>query len=152
MTIAHESSSVGDSMVSPEAVLWMIDDNPADIEIGGIVCETINFPGHFVAFTNGQEALERLAAVWENRLERPDVILLDVNMPKMSGLAVLRALRQDPRWAALPVVIFSTSSNEEAVARRDGATDYVVKPDFLVGTMSAIRGVIRRFCRTRPRS
>lgn len=148
MTTARGSSSMRDGVVSPDAVLWMIDDNPADIEIGGIVCESIGFPGRFVPFTSGQEALERLAVAWESELERPDVILLDVNMPKMSGLAVLRALRHDTRWATLPVVIFSTSANEEAIARRDGATDYVVKPDLLVGTMSAIRGVITRFCKT----
>lgn len=148
MTSSSKPLKPPDSVVSSDAVLWMVDDNQADLEIGGIVCETIGFPGRFVPFTTGREALERLAVVWEQEEERPDVILLDVNMPRMSGLAVLRTIRQDSRWATLPVVIFSTSSNEEPVARRDGATDYVIKPDLLTDTISAIGGVIARFCKT----
>ncbi|HEX3132302.1 MAG TPA: response regulator [Planctomycetota bacterium] len=140
---------MGERAVSTDAVLWMVDDNPADLEIGGIVCETIGFPGHFVPFATGQEMLETLAKIWTHERQRPDVILLDVNMPRMSGLAVLRALRQDQRWAALPIVMFTTSANEEQVARRDGATDYVIKPDLLMETMSAIRGVIARYCKVR---
>lgn len=149
MIPTHGTTSTSERAVSADAVLWMVDDNPADLEIGGIVCETIGFPGHFVPFTNGQEALERLARLWADESQRPDVILLDVNMPRISGLAVLRALRQDQRWATLPVVMFSTSANEEPVARRDGATDYLIKPDLLVDTMSAIRGVIARYCKPR---
>lgn len=150
MTSANTPSGPTDSSVRPDAVLWMVDDNPADLEIGGIVCETIGFPGHFLPFTTGQAALDHLTAVWGQEQERPDVILLDVNMPRMSGLAVLRALRQDPRWAGVPVVMFSTSANEEQIARRDGATDYVIKPDVLRDTISAIRRVILRFCKVRP--
>lgn len=132
--------------ISRQSVLWMIDDNPADLDIASIVCETMNFPGSFVTFTEGMSALARLAEVWES-LERPDVILLDVNMPHMSGLSVLRAIRQQPRWRDLPVVMFSTSANEAAVARRDGATDYLLKPDVLVGTVRTIRAVVGRYCR-----
>lgn len=109
----------------------MVDDNPADLEIASIVREKMtDFTGRFVPFTSGPEALSHLAAVWAQEQERPDVIMLDVNMPRMSGLAVLRTLRQDPRGVTLPVVMFSTSANEEMFARRDGAMDYVVKPIF----------------------
>ena len=128
----------------------MVDDNPADLEIASIVREKMtDFTGRFVPFTSGPEALSHLAAVWAQEEERPDVIMLDVNMPRMSGLAVLRTLRQDPLWVTLPVVMFSTSANEEMFARRDGAMDYVVKPFFLEDTMSVFRGVIDRFCKGR---
>jgi two-component system, response regulator len=135
--------------ISEEAVLWMIDDNPDDLEIGSIVCETMHFPGRFVSFADGAAALARLAEVWGGR-EQPDVLLLDVNMPRMSGLAVLRAIRRDPRWRHLPVVMFSTSANEAPVARRDGATDYLLKPDMITGALRAIRNVVERFCRRTP--
>ena len=151
MTPTTQPPRLGENMIRSDAVLWMIDDNVADLEIGEIVCETIGFSGRIVTFTNGPEALSRLADVWAQEQERPDVIMLDVNMPRMSGLAVLRALRQDLRWTTLPVVMFSTSANEEMFARRDGATDYVVKPSLLDDTMSAFRGVIDRFCKTGSR-
>lgn len=134
---------------STDAVLWMVDDNPADLEIIAIVCEKLRFPGRFVAFPNGQDALTNLEGCWEKPDERPDVILLDVNMPRLSGLAVLRALRHDPRWMHLPVVMFSTSGNEREVAQRDGATDYLIKPGLLADTVATIREVIARFCKHR---
>lgn len=133
--------------VGADAVLWMVDDNPADLEIAEIVCDKLGFPGRFVAFANGQDVLATLADAWTDTHERPDVILLDVNMPRLSGLAVLRLLRTDPRWLRLPVVMFSTSGNEEAIARRDGATDYLLKPNLLADTVVAIRGVIERYCK-----
>lgn len=135
--------------ISADSVLWMVDDNPADLEISTIVCEMMHFPGRFVPFSDGVVALARLAEVWDGR-DRPDAILLDVNMPRLSGLAVLRAIRKEPRWRELPVVMFSTSVNEAAVARRDGATDYLLKPDILAGTLRAIRSVVERFCRRDP--
>ena len=135
--------------VGADAVLWMVDDNPADLEITQLVCEKLGFPGNFVPFTSGQSALSALPTAWDTPRERPDVILLDVNMPRLSGLAVLRLLRNDPRWSSLPVVMFSTSGNEEPTARRDGATDYLLKPNLLADTVIVIRGVIERYCAKR---
>lgn len=129
------------------AVLWMVDNNPADLEIVGIVCEMIGFRGRFVPFSDGAQAIAHLATIWERSDERPDVILLDINMPRLSGMAVLRAIRGDARWAELPLVMFSTSSNEERVARESGATGYVVKPALIPDTAAAIRGVIARWCK-----
>jgi CheY-like chemotaxis protein len=130
-----------------QGVLWVIDNNPADLEIISIVCEMIDFRGRLVTFDGGAQALERLAEMWTRLEDRPDVILLDINMPRLSGMAVLRAIRGDSRWASLPVVMFSTSYNEEPIARDAGATDYVVKPTLLSDTAAAIRRVIARHCK-----
>lgn len=63
------------------------------------------------------------------RAERPDLVLLDMLMPKLSGLEVLRALKADEATRAIPVVILSNSSREQDVeeAKRLGAADYLVK-------------------------
>lgn len=135
--------------ISPQAVLWMIDDNHSDLELGSIVCEAMHFPGRFVAFSDGVSALTRLGEVWGGP-DQPDALLLDVNMPQMGGLAVLRAIRRDPRWQDLPVVMFSSSTNEIQIAQRDGATDYLLKADVLTGTLRAFRSVVERFCRRLP--
>ena len=57
----------------------------------------------------------------------PDVILLDMMMPGMSGLDFLRALRQTPRGASVPVIVVSASDAQAAEARALGASDYLVK-------------------------
>ena len=79
----------------------------------------------FIVMTaeNGEEAL-RLA-----RTENPDLILLDVIMPKMQGFDVLRALKSDPHTSTIPVIILSNLGQEsDSVAAREmGALDYWVK-------------------------
>ena len=83
---------------------------------------------------DGAEALDYLFArgVYEGRdvLNLPLVILLDLNLPKIGGLDVLRAVRADERTRLVPVVIMSSSSEEgdRLVGYQNGANSYVVKP------------------------
>ncbi len=72
----------------------------------------------------GVDALVQVAAF------RPDLILLDVNLPQMSGLEILRNLRADPRTAAIPVVFMTAKSaaHELAELRAHGAADVIIKP------------------------
>lgn len=75
--------------------------------------------------TDGAEGLQVA------RAEMPDLILLDMLMPKLTGLEVLRALKADQATRTIPVVILSNSSREQDIeeARRLGAADYLVKAD-----------------------
>jgi CheY-like chemotaxis protein len=61
---------------------------------------------------------------------RPELILLDVDMPDMSGMDLLRLLKRTPRFAAIPVIMLTVSREREMVmeALRDGAADFIVKP------------------------
>ena len=72
----------------------------------------------------------------------PDVVLLDLNMPQMDGLAVLDAIRAQPAWAGVPVVMLSTSREERDIRAcyARGASAYVVKPvefEQFLSTLSA---------------
>jgi DNA-binding response OmpR family regulator len=73
------------------------------------------------------------------RAERPDLVILDVNMPGMSGIDVLRRLKRDAVTAAVVVVMFSAADSEEARddARDAGASDYWVKSATAVRTLEA---------------
>ena len=73
---------------------------------------------------DGEEALKYLGVA-----DRPDVVLLDIMMPEMDGLEVLRQVRKDPRLSAVPIVMFTAVSDPvlERYALEKGANDYVVK-------------------------
>lgn len=94
--------------------------------------------GHQVmAYDNGEQLEDRVAD------QRPDVLLLDIVMPKRNGYDVLRGLRKDPRTKDTPVV-FVSSKNQESDrlwGRRQGAADYLPKPF----TPEQLLGVVRQF-------
>jgi two-component system response regulator len=75
---------------------------------------------------DGQEALDLLFAGGV----RPQLILLDINMPKLTGLEVLRGLKQDPTLRRIPTVMLTTSAREEdrEASLRGGADDFLTKP------------------------
>jgi two-component system response regulator len=83
---------------------------------------------------NGVEVMEHLHALktgGEPSAQLPRFILLDLNMPKKDGREVLKEIKQNPEWKKIPVVIFSTTSNEQEMLRcyELGANSYVTKPN-----------------------
>jgi len=91
-------------------------------------------PDMLTVVSDGEQAIEYLAgegAFTDRALHPlPNLVLLDINMPKQSGLDVLAWLRSQPRFKSLPVVIFTSSSRPEDMekARQLGADDYLLKP------------------------
>ena len=77
-----------------------------------------------------REAADGEAALGMVREERPDLILMDVQLPKMSGLEVTRALRDDPATAAVPIIVVTSFalSGDEQRAMAAGASAYIAKP------------------------
>jgi two-component system response regulator len=98
---------------------------------------------HFV--DNGVELIDYLKNVTaENAADLPRFILLDLNMPKKDGREVLKELKQDVFFKKIPVIIFSTTNNEQEMRRcyELGANSYITKPNSfenLVKTVAAIR-------------
>jgi two-component system alkaline phosphatase synthesis response regulator PhoP len=99
-----------------------------------------------VAVENGIEALEKA------RSENPDVVLLDVMMPLMTGFEVLAALRKDERTRSIPVLLVTAQSREEEVLKglEMGADDYITKPFSPNELAARIKTVLLR-SRERPR-
>jgi two-component system alkaline phosphatase synthesis response regulator PhoP len=88
-----------------------------------------------VTASDGEEALARA------RENRPDLILLDVLMPRMSGLETCRRLREDMRTRSVPIIMLSTGAAEEEVAAayHSGCNDYMTKPIDAVLLLAKVR-------------
>ncbi len=93
--------------------------------VGEIACDALLASGHAAGLvTNGRDALHVI------RTRKPDLVILDCNMPELSGLLVLRELRQMPEFYDLPVLILTGRASEKDVelAYFQGANDYLKKP------------------------
>lgn len=126
-------------------IILLVDDNPDDEELTLLALEESNILNEVVVARDGVEALDYLFAAgrYADRDPRrlPQLVLLDLNLPKLDGLEVLRRLRADPRTALLPVVILTSSGEEEDVIAgyRCGANGYVRKPVDFNGFAEAIK-------------
>lgn len=114
-----------------QSVVLMAEDNPDDIELTRAAFEESKFHVNLHVVRDGVEAMAflRREGVYSDA-PRPDLLLLDINMPRMDGRQVLEAIREDPGLATLPVVMLTTSSSEEdiAFAYYKKANCYVTKP------------------------
>lgn len=131
--------SVTRARMSHTSTVFVADDNPSILQ--GLD-RALSASGHTVhTAASGPALLSMLAAQ-----EPPDLLLLDVMMPDMSGLEVLRILRRDPRWMDLPVVLI-TATNDATLpvsALRDGAVDFLTKPFRLDELLARVDSHIRR--------
>ncbi|MFB3818474.1 MAG: response regulator [Candidatus Methylomirabilales bacterium] len=106
--------------------ILLIEDDIVDQAMVREALKTIGSSVKLVVVSDGEEALEHLRAA----PERPGLILLDLNLPRMNGLEFLRELRQSEGLRCLPVVVLSTSANEPDVEEcyRLCVAGYMVKP------------------------
>ena len=115
-------------------VILLVEDNPDDEELTRVAFEESRIANELVVTRDGAEALEWIygTGAHEGRDLRvmPSVILLDLKLPKIDGLEVLKRLRADDRTRRIPVVILTSSKEQEDVARSydRGANSYVRKP------------------------
>ena len=124
-------------MVREEAIL-LVEDDPDDRELTRRVLKKNNLCNELVVAHDGEQALDYLfgTGAYEGRdtSVTPQVILLDLGLPKMSGFEVLERIRSDERTSRLPVVILTSSAEEQACVESyiRGANSCVRKPvDFL---------------------
>ena len=122
----------------------IVDDNPADV---ALICEALTGSKHGSQMKSVGDGVEAMAFL--NRRDkfsnatRPDLVILDLNLPKKDGLAVLAAMKAAPNLRRIPVVIFSTSELRKDVVRsyEVGANCYVRKPGNLNEFFSAVKSM-----------
>jgi len=132
-----------DPRARPLEVL-LVEDNPADAElIAGALMEG-GMVNRITIVEDGEEALDVLHRRGRHPgAPRPDLVLLDLNLPRKSGLEVLACAKSDPRLAAIPVVVLTTSESDEDVLRTYShyANCYVTKPVELERFYSVIHAI-----------
>ncbi|MBI4818498.1 MAG: response regulator [Deltaproteobacteria bacterium] len=120
--------------MSEEHVILLVEDNPIDEELTLRALKKSKIGNKVVVTRDGAEALDYLFArgrhAGRNLKEVPQIVLLDLNLPKMGGLEVLRIMRSDDRTKLLPVVILASSKEDQDLigGYESGANSYIVKP------------------------
>lgn len=119
-------------------IILLVEDNPDDAQLALRAFETTAVLKKIVVAHDGQEALDYLFAagpfVDRSPEFMPDVVLLDLKLPKIDGLGVLHRIRADERTRRLPVVVLTSSNEERDIVRSYnlGANSFVQKPvDFI---------------------
>ena len=126
-------------------LILLVEDNADDLELTLRAFERSKVPHQIVVARDGQEALDYLfsAGTFAGRDPHaaPEVVLLDLNLPKLDGLDVLRRMRADERTRQLPVVILTSSNEEQDVIRSYavGANSFVRKPVNFAEFLAAAR-------------
>jgi chemotaxis family two-component system response regulator Rcp1 len=116
-------------MKAPYTIL-LVEDNPADIKIMERALRDHSVPVDLTVVRDGQAALDYLLQAPAEQGRCPNLILLDLNMPGLTGRQVLERIRATPALRSVPVLVLSTSRREEEVADlyAAGANTYIQKP------------------------
>ncbi len=122
------------SELKPAHAILLVEDNPADVKITQRALKESGLAVDLIVVRDGQEAVDYLlrqgshasAATWR----RPELILLDLNLPGMHGREVLQRVRATPGLQAVPVVVLTTSRRHEDIVEMyaTGANTYIEKP------------------------
>jgi CheY-like chemotaxis protein len=109
--------------------IMLVDDSQVDIDLTILAFSRINFSKTVRIARDGAEMLEVMDH-WNAGSPLPQLILLDINLPKVSGLEVLRILKKSERTSHIPVVMLTSSTNDVDVktAYEYGANSYLIKP------------------------
>lgn len=113
-----------------DPIILLIEDNPDDVALTLRALKKSNILNTVTVACDGAEALEILLTSASVHLMPPGLILLDLNLPKIDGLEVLRRIRADERTRIIPVVVLTSSAQQEDILRSylAGANAYVRKP------------------------
>lgn len=115
-------------------VILLVEDDPAHAEIVKRNFESSRIVNRMIHVSDGQEALDylyrRAAYSQPDSSPRPGLVLLDLRLPKVDGLEVLKIVKADPSLQNIPVVILTTSASETDIAKayNNSANSYLVKP------------------------
>lgn len=114
-------------------IILIVDDNPADVELLRDAFADLRIPADFLVASDGDEALDLLARIRAAEAKPPTAILLDLNMPRVTGREVLAHVKGDSELSRIPTIILTSSSSpkDQAECLAMGADAYFTKPSTL---------------------
>lgn len=124
--------------------ILIVDDNPGDIRLTQEAMKRLKLTNRLHVAYNGMEALDFLYQRGEfKNAPRPHMILLDLNMPQMSGRELLEHIKNDPKFRAIPVVVLTSSSQEDDILKSYNlhANCYITKPVELGGLNNIVNAI-----------
>jgi len=119
------------SLPGRQIEVLLVEDDPGDVLMTKEAFEDYKLSNQLHVVNDGAEAMDFLRQQGPHTAApRPDLVLLDLNLPRMDGREVLQAIKSDPELASIPVVVLTTSEAEEDVLRSYSlhANAYVTKP------------------------
>lgn len=135
-------------------VILLVEDNPADVKITQRAFKEVGRAVELLVVRDGQEAVEYLLRQGEHAGRAdwrfPDLVLLDLNLPRLSGRELLERLRAAPATRALPVVVLTTSRRAEDITQSyaAGANTYIEKPQEFERFVAVLRTVCEYWLET----
>lgn len=117
-----------------EKKIILVEDDPDHADLIAEVLDDEGIEKNVILVRDGMDAIDcfqELSAKWNGQMEHKiRMILLDLNLPKIDGMDILKFLKKNPRYSKIPVVILSTSSDEGTIneAYKNGADDFLTKP------------------------
>lgn len=125
--------------------ILLVEDNQNDVELTMAALSEASLSNEVFVVRDGAEALAYLRNAWEvgQSTALPAVVLVDLKMPRVDGLEVLKKMKADERFRSIPVVMLTSSSEERDVLEsyKLGASAYVVKPVAFQAFLDAIKGL-----------
>ncbi len=118
------------NLVKPIEIL-MVEDNPGDVQLTREALEDCKMCNHLHVVEDGEQAIDFLKRTGDfGDSPRPDLIILDLNLPKKDGREVLQEIKSDDELKTIPVVVLTTSKSEEDVLKsyKLHANCYITKP------------------------
>ncbi len=114
--------------------LLLVEDSEADVKIAQRTFNNAKLKNNVFVVCDGQECLDfvRHQGAYQDaaKYPRPDMILLDINMPRVDGFAVLQSLKADKEYGSIPIIVLSASKNQHDIiqAYSSGANSFIQKP------------------------
>lgn len=133
---------------TPPIRILLIEDDPGDVLLTREALAALAQPRSIDVAANGEEALDFLRRKGDFRnSQRPDLVLLDLNLPRLGGLEVLERIKRDSSLRSIPVVVLTTSASEDDVTNsyRLHANAYVCKPVEVDDYMKVVRAIDQFF-------